>query len=101
MLDSKQTLIGNDVWIGRGVVISGGVTIGDGAVVAASSVVTKDVPPFAIVGGVPAKIIKFRFEKEKIALLRELHWWDWELDKIYENMERLDVFDKSLLEHIP
>lgn len=77
--------IGNDVWIGAGAVILSGVTIGNGAVIGANSVVTKDIPPFAIVGGNPTKIIKFRFSDETIKEIQELSWWDWSKDKIKEN----------------
>lgn len=68
--------VGNDVWIGDNVLIKGGIKIGDGAVVAMGAVVTKDVPPYAIVGGVPAKIIRFRMTDEQIALLEKFKWWD-------------------------
>ena len=68
--------IGNDVWIGFGATIMGGVNIGDGAIVAAGSVVTKDVPPYAIVGGVPAKIIRYRFSDSEIDKLLKIKWWD-------------------------
>ncbi|GHV48853.1 hypothetical protein FACS1894204_13310 [Synergistales bacterium] len=74
-----------------------GVTIGDGAVVAAKSMVTKDVPPYAIVGGVPAKIIKYRFPQEQIDLMQKARWWDWSLDDIYDNLEKLDSFDPDIL----
>lgn len=69
-------MIGNDVWIGTRATILDGVKIGDGAVIAAGAVVTKDVPPYAIVGGVPAKIIKYRFSEEKINRLLASKWWD-------------------------
>lgn len=71
-----QTNIGNDVWIGQGVLIIGGVNIGDGAVVAAGAVVTKDVEPYTIVGGVPARFIKKRFTEEEIDSLKRIGWWN-------------------------
>lgn len=85
------------MWIGWGVLIKGGVTIGNGAVIGARSVVTKDVPPYAVVAGVPAKVIKYRFEQEKIDLLQQLQWWDWDIDRIYENLDRLKNFDLTFL----
>lgn len=79
---SKKPLpiIGNDVWIGYGAVVLNGVTIGDGAVIAAGAVVTKDVPPYAVVGGNPAKIIKYRFDENTIQKLTELKWWEYGAD---------------------
>ena len=77
--------IGNDVWIGKGVKIKNGVKIGDGAIIAAYAVVVKDVPPYAIVGGVPAKIIRYRFEQNEIDWLLELKWWDKEEKWIEEH----------------
>ena len=74
----KHTVIGHDAWIGHGAIIEAGVTIGNGAVVGSGAVVTKDVPPYAIVAGVPAKILRFRFNKEQIAALEEISWWDFE-----------------------
>lgn len=71
----KSTIIGNDVWIGKRAIIKAGVRIGDGAVVGSGSVVTKDVPPYAIVGGVPAKIIRFRFDDDIIKELLQSEWW--------------------------
>lgn len=68
--------IGSDVWIGAGSIILDGINIGDGAIVAAGAVVTKDVPPYAIVGGVPARIIRYRFDEETIDALLEWRWWD-------------------------
>jgi len=78
--------IGNDVWIGANATILSGVTIGDGAVVAAGSVVTEPVPPFAIVGGVPASIIKYRFQAETIERLLRVCWWNWSPEQIEQNM---------------
>lgn len=74
--------IGNDVWIGTDAVIMQGVTVGDGAVVAAGALVTKDVPPYAIVGGVPAKIIRYRFSESDIQFLMELKWWEKDIEWI-------------------
>lgn len=74
----RETRIGNDVWMGNGVTIVQGVTIGDGAVLAAGAVVVKDVPPYAIVGGVPAKVIRYRFSPEIIEKLLRLKWWNKE-----------------------
>lgn len=81
--DNKgDIVIGNDVWIGYEAVIMAGVHIGDGAIIAARAVVTKDVPPYTIVGGTPAKKIRKRFDAEVIQQLLMLKWWDWSTDKI-------------------
>ncbi len=79
-----QTTIGNDVWIGSHCLIKGGVTIGDGAIVGMGSVVTKDIPPYEIWAGNPAKCIRKRFDDETIAKLLELKWWNWEEEKLYK-----------------
>ncbi len=78
--------IGNDVWIGYGAIILSGVTIGDGAIVGAHSLVTKDIPPYTIAGGVPARPIRKRFSEEKISELMKMKWWDWNEDKILKNL---------------
>lgn len=81
--DNKgDIVIGNDVWIGYEAVIMAGVYIGDGAIIAARAVVTKDVPPYTIVGGTPAKEIRKRFDTEVIQQLLKLKWWDWSTNKI-------------------
>lgn len=77
-----NVVIGNDVWIGERAMILSGVTIGDGAVVGASALVTKDVPPYAIVGGNPARIIRYRFDPATIKKLLAIRWWFWPEDKI-------------------
>lgn len=74
--------IGNDVWIGTEAMILSGVTIGNGAVIAARSVVSRDVPPYAIVAGSPAKIVRYRFDEETIARFQALKWWDWTEERI-------------------
>lgn len=88
--------IGNDVWLGANVIVVGGVKIGDGVIVAAGSVVTKDIPPYAVVGGVPAKIIKYRFEKEKIEKLLEIKWWDMDVEYLKENFKKLHNIEEFL-----
>ena len=94
-IQSYKTIIGNDVWVGANAIIISGVKIGDGAVIGAGAVVTKDVPPYAIVGGVPAKIIKYRFPKDKIDALLKIKWWDWS-DKLIAERCRdfldIDIF---------
>lgn len=80
------TCIGSDVWIGNGAVILSGVTIGHGAVIGNSSVVVKDVPDYAIVGGNPAKILKYRFPEKMIEKLLKIEWWTWDIKKIISNV---------------
>ncbi|MGW8314548.1 MAG: Vat family streptogramin A O-acetyltransferase [Bacteroidales bacterium] len=84
-----DTIVGNDVWIGYNTTIMPGITIGDGAIIASKSVVTKDIPPFHIVGGNPAKIIRPRFDEGTIQSLLELAWWDWPIEKLTENLEKI------------
>lgn len=89
----EEIYIGNDVWVGTRVLIMGGVTVGNGAVVAAGAVVTKDVPPYAIVGGVPARVIKYRFPEEVIQKLEASQWWTLDDETLRYN---INLFQKPL-----
>ncbi len=90
--DNKgDIVIGNDVWIGYEAVIMAGVTIGDGAIIGARAVVTKDVPPYTVAGGIPAKPIKKRYPEETIAALSELKWWDWPEERIAQNLHAIQA----------
>lgn len=96
-----QVVIGNDVWIGCNCIILGGVKIGDGAIIGAGAVVTKDVAPFSIVAGVPAKEIKYRFTEEQIKFLEIKRWWEWPIDIIKNNyllFSDIDGFIKKVQE---
>ena len=98
--DNKgDIIIGSDVWIGYEAVIMAGVTIGDGAIIATRAVVTKDVPPYTIVGGVPAKIIRKRFDDATIERLEKLRWWDWGAAKIQRNISAIQSGDIAALEN--
>ena len=98
--DNKgDTVIGSDVWIGYEAVIMSGVEIGDGAIIGTRAVVTKDVPPYTIVGGVPAKPIRRRFDDETIEKLEALRWWDWDCEKIKRNISAIQSGDIAALEH--
>lgn len=93
--------IGNDVWIGMNALILPGVNVGDGAVIAAGAVVAGDVPPYAIYGGVPAKFIKARFTPSQTDKLLDIKWWDWDIEKIKENIPLLESgdIDKFIEKH--
>ncbi len=87
MTTSKGDIsIGNDVWIGHGSIILSGATVGDGAVIGAGALICKDVPPYSIVGGNPAKLLRMRFEQETVQRLLKLAWWDWPAAKVRENV---------------
>ncbi|KAA3439239.1 CatB-related O-acetyltransferase [Rufibacter hautae] len=92
-----DTEVGNDVWIGHKATIMAGVKIGDGAIIAAHSVVTKDVEPYTVVGGNPAKEIRKRFPQEQIQKLLDLQWWNWDIDKITANVHHLTSNNLDLL----
>jgi acetyltransferase-like isoleucine patch superfamily enzyme len=87
VISKGPTIIGNDVWVGMNSMILSGVLIGDGAVIGAGSVVTKYVPPYAIVAGNPAKIIRYRFIENQIEKLSKIQWWNWSLEKINANID--------------
>ena len=89
-------IIGNDVWIGSNVLLLPGISIGDGAIIAAGAVVTKDIEPYSIVGGVPAKEIRKRCSEEKIKKLIQLKWWNWEEKTIAKKIELFWDIDKFL-----
>lgn len=96
--------IGSDVWIGRGVFLKcsslkNPLTIGDGAVIASDSVVVKNVPPYAIVGGNPARLIKYRFSEDIIAALLRIRWWDWDIDKIYDEFKYFNRVEEFVARH--
>lgn len=99
-VNKDKLKIGNDVWIGYEAVILSGVTIGDGAIIGARAVVTKDVPSYTIVGGVPAKPIRKRFDEETIQKLEEIRWWDWEEERIKKNIQAIRSGDISMLERM-
>lgn len=95
-VENRITYIGNDVWIGSRCIVMDGVTIGNGAIVAAGSVVTKDVPPYAIVGGAPAKLIRYRFPQEMIKRLEEIRWWNLSDEEITKAKELFHIQNPTI-----
>lgn len=89
--EKKKSIIGNDVWIGNGAIIINAVSIGDGSIIGAGTVVTKDVPPYSVVVGVPGKVIKKRFDDKTIERLLDIKWWDWPHDIISQHEEILRI----------
>jgi virginiamycin A acetyltransferase len=96
-LPSRDTVVGNDVWIGHDAIIMPGVTIGSGAIIASGAVVTKDVAPYTIVGGNPAQVIRRRFSDKIASHLLEIKWWDWPIDKIEANLAAIEGADIGAL----
>jgi acetyltransferase-like isoleucine patch superfamily enzyme len=97
-IKKKITVIENDVWIGENVIIMDGVRVGTGSIIAAGAIVTKDMPPYSICGGIPARIIRYRFSKEDIAYLLESKWWNWPIEKIKTNylaFQSIESFKKT------
>jgi virginiamycin A acetyltransferase len=93
-----DTVIGNDVWIGHDALVMPGVTVGDGAIIATRSVVTRDVPPYAIVGGNPARVIRTRFDETTVARLLHIAWWDWSPERVTEAIPLISQADVDALE---
>ena len=93
-----DTVVGNDVWIGYDALVMPGVRIGNGAIVAARAVVVKDVPAYAVVGGNPAKILKFRFPPETIAALEQIAWWNWPVENITRHLKSIVSADLAALQ---
>lgn len=92
----KRVTIGHDVWIGTRSIIMGGVRIGNGAIIGAGAVVTKDVPAYSVVAGVPAKVVRYRFEADEIAKLETIQWWDRDVSWLRENVDQFHQVDEFL-----
>lgn len=93
-----DTVVGNDVWLGYSALVMPGVAIGNGAIIATAAVVTKDVPAYAIVGGNPATVLRYRFDPDTIARLEALRWWDWDAAKVTRNVKAICGADVVALE---
>ena len=100
VVSKGDTIIGNDVWIGNSATIMQGIKIGDGAIIGTNSLVTKDVEPYSIVGGNPARLIRKRFDDEIIDFLLTLRWWDWNVEKITEHLKAITEGDIDYLKKL-
>ncbi len=98
-IQHRQIIFGHDVWMGKSATIMGGVKIGNGAVIGANAVVAKDIPPYAIAVGNPARVIKYRFDAETIKKLLAVKWWNWSLEKIADNFPLMNDVEKFLEAH--
>ena len=98
-LNRFQVIVGHDVWIGKGATIMGGVKIGNGAVIGAKAVVAKDIPPYAVAVGNPARVVKYRFDAETIKKFLTVKWWNWDLKKIADNLPLMTDVEKFLKAH--
>jgi len=100
LTDKGDIVVGNDVWIGCGVTIMPGVKVGDGAIIGSEAVVTNNVPPYAIVAGNPARVVRFRFSEEIIAQLLAIAWWNWPVARISTSLEAITCGDKAWLDSV-
>ena len=94
-----QIIVGNDVWIGAGATLIGGVKIGSGAIIGTNAMVTKDVPPYAIAAGNPARIVNYRFDAETVEKFMAIKWWNWSVKKVYKNLPLIYDTEKFLAKH--
>ncbi len=95
---NKKVVIGNDVWFGQNVIVTNGARIGNGVIAGAGSIITRDIPDYAVVVGNPAKIIRYRFKEQQIVALNRIAWWDWPIEKIkrcYKDFYNIDLFIKK------
>lgn len=95
-----DTVVGNDVWIGQNVTVMAGSHIGDGAIIGANSTVAGEIPPYSVAVGNPCKVVKTRFDKDTVEFLLNLKWWDWDAEKIFENLEALTSADLTKIKEI-
>lgn len=94
--ETREIIVGNDVWIGTNAIIHDGITIGDGAIIASGAIVTKNIPPYAIYGGVPAKLIKYRFNQNEVLNLRKSEWWNKDIAWLKKNVLKFHNIDKFI-----